>query len=209
VKNSVARSSETHVESPLVAVDAAILQPLRYGGEAQLTEGGAERVELTRAVEIGGYVENVQLVPLADNEAQCDGCHKIWLKSQADLVSYDGDRLCERCRAVFWTAAVLLESAITDEDIVIPTLVFARDAAPSKMYKDLTKEDGPIEECTSYTLAQIAMDGLGSSLLGPHQAYMGMDLIEVVDGVPLIQVHPYAVFAEEHPGTRSKHKALR
>lgn len=145
---------------------------------------------------------NTQHVPLDNNEAQCDGCHLIFLKSQADLVSHGGDWLCERCRSVLWAACVLFERDIIDEDIIIPTLVFARNAARSTMYKDLAKMDGPVEGCTPYVLAQIAFDGLGLSLLSTEQAYMGLELVKVVDGVPLVQVHPYAVLAENHPGTQ-------
>jgi hypothetical protein len=125
----------------------------------------------------------------------------ICLKSQADLVSHGGDWLCERCRAVFWVAVVLLERHITDEDIVIPTLAFARNAAGSAMYKDLAKMDGPVEGCIPHDLAEIAFDGTGLSLLSAEQAYMGLELVEVVDGVPLVRVHPYAVFAEKHFGS--------
>lgn len=147
-------------------------------------------------------MDNTQHVPLADDEAQCDGCLMIRLRSQADLANHGGDWLCERCRAVFWTAAVLFENGVTDEDIVIPTLVFARTAAESEMYKDLTKMNGPVEGCTPHALAEIAFDDSGLSLLSAEQAYMGLELVELVDGVPLVRVHPYAVFAEKHPGTQ-------
>ena len=51
------------------------------------------------------------------------------------------------------------------------------------MYKDLAKMDGPVEGCTPRALAEIAFDGAGLSLVSAEQAYMGLELVEVIDGV--------------------------
>ncbi len=139
-----------------------------------------------------------EYVPLAENEDQCDGCGMICIKSQADFVSHDGDQLCPACRAVFWTAAVLFDRGVTEEEVIIPTLVFARSAAGSEGYRDLAKAEGLVNGCAACGLAEIAS---GLSFLGEDQAYMGLELVEVVDGVPLVRVSPFVLLGEKHSGT--------
>lgn len=138
-------------------------------------------------------------VPLAENEDQCDGCHMLCLKSQADFATHGGDRLCATCRTVFWTAAVLFDQRVAEEDVIIPTLVFARNAAGSEAYRDLTKREGLVDGCTALSLAKTA---LGTTLLDEDQAYMGLELVKVVDGVPLVRAAPFSILAEDYCGTR-------
>jgi hypothetical protein len=52
---------------------------------------------------------------------RCDSCGQL-----ADaLCELEGDRLCDRCDAVFWTAQVLTKAGIADEAEIIATLAFA------------------------------------------------------------------------------------
>jgi hypothetical protein len=64
------------------------------------------------------------VTPAAHREAVCSGC----LKPSNKLTASSGDQLCEECKAVFFTAAVLLNEDITAEDTLIPTLIFAKIA---------------------------------------------------------------------------------
>ena len=78
----------------------------------------------------------VSVTPAAHNEAVCSGC----LKPSNKLTASFGDRLCEKCKAVFLTAAVLLNENITAEDTLIPTLVFAKIAGGSPEYAALVEK---------------------------------------------------------------------
>ena len=142
-----------------------------------------------------------QFVPLDNDEDQCDGCLMICLRSQADFASHDGDRLCRECRAVFWTAQILLDRGVIEEEVIIPTLVFARNAAGSQKYMDLTNLESPVDGPSARLLAEIALDAMGIVFLHDAQAYMGLELVEVADGVPLVRVRPYTMFAENYPAT--------
>jgi hypothetical protein len=51
---------------------------------------------------------------------RCDACG---LPSDS-LGELEGDRLCDRCDAVFWTAQMLQKSDVTDEAEIIATLAF-------------------------------------------------------------------------------------
>jgi hypothetical protein len=144
-------------------------------------------------------VTNGQYVALAEDEDQCDGCSMIFLKAQADLVAHRGDRLCPRCRVVFRTAVTLFEQSITEEDVIIPTLIFARDAGDSAAYKELAMMGDPDKKCTPLSLAEIMHDAMGRVLLRKDQAYMGLYFVDVVEGVPLVRVAPFTVVGEEHP----------
>src|SRR5215204_4782127 len=66
----------------------------------------------------------------------CDGC----LKPLRDLNPSAGYRICDKCKAVFLTAAVLLNEGITAEDTLIPTLVFAKIAGGSPEYSALVEK---------------------------------------------------------------------
>jgi hypothetical protein len=51
-------------------------------------------------------------------------CEACGLPSDS-LVELEGDRVCDRCDTVFWTAQVLQKSDVTDEVQIITTLAFA------------------------------------------------------------------------------------
>jgi hypothetical protein len=133
---------------------------------------------------------------------ECDGCRLPYLDFQTDFVTHSGDRLCRWCRAVFLTAAVLFERGIEQEDVVIPTLAFAKFAAGVPEYGDLVGMGGVGERPTQADLAKILLKAGMISPGGMERGYLGWDFVEAVEGVPLIRVLPYVVFAEEHAGTQ-------
>src|SRR5215210_6574507 len=135
-------------------------------------------------------------------EQECDGCRLPYLDFQTDFVKHSGDQLCRWCRAVLWTATVLFEQGIEQEDVVIPTLAFAKFAAGVPEYNDLVRTGGLGEQPTQADMARIL---LKAGMISPgemERGYLGWNFVEVVDGVPLIRVLPYVVFAEEHAGTQ-------
>ena len=58
----------------------------------------------------------------ADKELErCDSCNRF-----ADtLQDLDGDRVCDKCDAVFWTAEMLTKTGVTDEAEIVASLAFA------------------------------------------------------------------------------------
>jgi hypothetical protein len=139
-------------------------------------------------------------VPFEDEE--CDGCRTPFLTELADFVSHDGDQLCQWCRAVFWTATILFEQGIEQEDVVIPTLAFAKFAAGEPEYGDLVKTGGAGGRVTPTDLARILLAAGRISAGEMERGYLGWDFVKDVEGVPLIRVLPFTVFAEEHRDTR-------
>ena len=126
----------------------------------------------------------------------CGGC----LKPSDALTTSAGDRLCEGCKAVFLTAAVLLNEGIAEENVLIPTLVFAKIAAGSEDYKTLGKKGKPITGLDVTRLIHGAQGRPTKDL--EHEAYAGWELLQVVRGVPLLRVLPTAAKPELHPGTQ-------
>jgi hypothetical protein len=117
-----------------------------------------------------------------DNPDACNACQN----SSASADDND-DGLCTGCRNIFQAARVLLQSGITAEEELIPTLVFARIAgrAEDQHYKDHYRSGyGSAEE---------------SVLSGRHPA---LEVITFVDRVPVVRVKPFAVSAERHEGTQ-------
>ena len=144
---------------------------------------------------VGGYAERHE-------EQECDGCRLTYLEFQTDFLKHSGDQLCRWCRAVFWTATILFEQGIEEEDVLIPTLAFAKFAAGVPEYSDLVRTGGAGEKPTRADLARILLKAGMTSPGGMERGYLGWKLVEVVEGVPLIRVLPYVVFAEEHAGTQ-------
>jgi hypothetical protein len=135
-------------------------------------------------------------------EKECDGCRLPFLKFQTDFVNHAGDELCKWCRAVFWTATVLLEEGVEEEGVVIPTLAFAKFATGVPEYDDLVETGDGGEEPTRADLARMS---LRAGMISPgemERGYLGWNFERVVEGVPLIRVLPFVVFAEEHAGTQ-------
>ena len=116
------------------------------------------------------------------NPDACNAC-QITSKSADDR----DDGLCTGCRNVFQAARVLFQSGIIAEEELIPTLVFARIAgrAEDPHYKDHYRSGyEPAEE---------------SVLSGSHPA---LEITGFVDRVPVVQVKPFVLSAERHPGTQ-------
>ena len=135
-------------------------------------------------------------------ERECDGCRLPYLDFQTDFVTHSGDRLCRWCRAVFWAATVLFEQGIEQEDVLIPTLAFAKFAAGVPEYGDLARTGDARQGQTRMDLAKILLAAGMISPLEMQRGYLGWNFIGAVDGVPLIQVLPYVVFADMHAGTQ-------
>jgi hypothetical protein len=94
---------------------------------------------------------------------RCDACG---LPSDS-LHELEGDRLCDRCDAVFWTAQVLRKSDVTDEAEIIATLAFA---AHSK-YESLRDEKNRVTFSRNFT----------------HK-YPSFELVRFVEDVPVIRL---------------------
>jgi hypothetical protein len=131
---------------------------------------------------------------------ECDGCRLPFLDFQTDFVNHAGDRLCIWCRTVFWAATVLFEPEVGEEDVVIPTLAFAKYSAGIPEYNKLVAGEGGGGKPTPADLARVL---LGAAMISPgelERGYLGWDFVREVQGVPLIRVLPFTVFAEEHRG---------
>src|SRR5215217_8192364 len=84
----------------------------------------------------------------------CDGC----LKPLRDLNPSAGYRICDKCKAVFLVAAVLLNEGITAEDTLIPTLVFAKIAGGTPEHTALVEGGEPASGLEIAKLMQAADD---------------------------------------------------
>ena len=120
---------------------------------------------------------------LADqhNLDACNAC-----QNSSESAGDNADGLCTGCRNVFQAARVLFQSGITAEELLIPTLVFARIAgrAEDPRYKHHYRSGyEPAEE---------------SLMSGSHPA---LEVTKFVGRVPIVRVNPFAVSAERHPGT--------
>jgi hypothetical protein len=94
---------------------------------------------------------------------RCDACG-----SPSDsLGELEGDRLCDRCDAVFWTAQVLRKSDVTDEAEIIATLAFATHS----QYQNLRDERNRV------TFSRIFV----------HK-YPSFELVRFVEDVPVIRL---------------------
>jgi len=94
---------------------------------------------------------------------RCDACGLA-----ADSLSkLEGDRLCDRCDTVIWTAQMLRKSDVTDEDEIIATLAFA---AHSK-YESLRDEKNRVTFSRNFT----------------HK-YPSFELVRFVENMPVIRL---------------------
>jgi hypothetical protein len=127
----------------------------------------------------------------------CDGC----LKASLNLTNSTGDRICDKCKAVFLTAAVLLNEGITAEDTLIPTLVFAKSAGGSAAYATLVRERAP---ATGLDLVRLIREAQGrSTKFVETEGYAGWELVDVIRGVPILRVLPLAAVPKSFPGTQA------
>ncbi len=85
------------------------------------------------------------------------------LSPSNDLAKHAGDALCPRCKALFSAAIVLFDNGIIEKNEVIPTLVAA---------------------CTLTRPADLA------DLTQSGESYPGLELVKVIDGVPVIRILP-------------------
>ncbi len=114
----------------------------------------------------------------------CSACQRF----ATELVDEARDRLCERCRAVFWAARVLIKERITDERAIVPTLAFAAHArAPWTLVNEKVPEN------FTDVFAQ---------------TYKGFKLVRVVDGVPMLRQEPAVVEVERYAGTELPRRIL-
>jgi hypothetical protein len=146
----------------------------------------------------------------AHSEVACSGC----LKPSKELTSSSGDQLCEKCKAVFITAAVLLNEDITAEDTLIPTLVFAKIAGGSPEYAALVKEKEQASGLEIVRLMRAADDWPPQRSQTPEEyahtltdyvrthEYSGWEFVRVIRDVPILRVRPLALIPEMHPGTQ-------
>lgn len=131
---------------------------------------------------------------------ECGACRLPFLEFQTDFVNHAGDRLCQWCRAVFWTATVLIEEGIQDEETIFPTLAFAKYATGTPEYNDFI---GKTEDATGHDIAEVLLSAGRISTRTMERGYLGWDFVREVEGVPFIRVLPFTVFAEKHPGTQN------
>jgi hypothetical protein len=93
----------------------------------------------------------------------------------------NGDLLCKGCRAVFWTARVLLNEGISDEAEIVPTMVFAAEfgepwALRDKEYAERFAEGFP-------------------------RKHGHLEIIRLVDGVPVLREKTAGVNVIRYAGT--------
>jgi hypothetical protein len=95
-----------------------------------------------------------------------------------------------------------LEQDVKEENVVIPTLVFAKYAAGTSEYSSLAAPGSTRKKPTSADLAKILLAAGMTSPGEMERGYLGWDFLRELDGVPLIRVRPFTVFAEDHAETK-------
>jgi hypothetical protein len=168
---------DTSPEELLQAIQEALTNnprladmPVEEIARQLVLEGHLEQVPPLKLVE--DALDSAELLPyFVEDEPRpvnmelerCDACGLL-----ADsLVELEGDRLCDRCDAVFWAAQVLRKSDVTDEVEIIATLAFA---AHSK-YESLRDEKNRVTFSRNFT----------------HR-YPSFELIRFVEDVPVIRL---------------------
>jgi len=117
----------------------------------------------------------------SDELETCTACRRL----ATELVDEAGDRLCERCRAVFRAARALLKERVTDEMEIVPTLAFAAHAGARWAWVN--------EKLPEY-FREVWPEAFA-------QTYKGFKLTEVVDGVPMLRQELAVVEVERYVGT--------
>jgi hypothetical protein len=123
-------------------------------------------------------------VPEVSEPEPCDAC---CLPAET-LFNHGGDRLCESCRALFWTAQVLFDSEVTDEAEIISTLAFA--AHTGRLW-NLTDEGRREEFMQEFS-----------------RRYRRFELTKVVEGVPLLRLRSVAVTVVRHTDSELPRKIV-
>ena len=134
-----------------------------------------------RCVQEGCHPEDEPKSPNAGLESpeleMCSACRRL----ATDLASEARDRLCGRCRAVFWAARVLFKECVTDEREIVPTLAFAARAG------------------ALWTLANEKLPEYFTEVFA--QTYKSFKVVRVVEGVPVLRQEPAVVEVERNAGT--------
>ena len=117
----------------------------------------------------------------SDELETCTACRRL----ATELVDEAGDRLCERCRAVFRAARALLKERVTDEMEIVPTLAFAAHAGARWAWVN--------EKLPEY-FREVWPEAFA-------QTYKGFKLTGVVDGVPMLRQELAVVEVERYVGT--------
>jgi hypothetical protein len=107
----------------------------------------------------------------------CDACQT----PAEGLTTHVGDRLCDRCKALFLAAEILFEEQISEESEVIPTMA-------SAWYRG--RADSAIEESWALEYAK-----------GLAQFYRGLGLVGVVAGLPILRIEPTVVWPVRYDAT--------
>jgi hypothetical protein len=106
----------------------------------------------------------------------CDACQT----PAEGMTTHVGDRLCDRCKALFLAAEILFEEQISEESEVIPTMA-------SAWYRG--RADSAIEESWALEYAK-----------GLAQFYRGLGLVGVVAGLPILRIEPTVVWPVRYDG---------
>jgi hypothetical protein len=116
--------------------------------------------------------------PKADAELDtCDACD---LPSDS-LVELEGDRVCDRCDAVFWTAQMLQKSDVTDEAEIIATLAFISQ----NKYENLRDEKNRVTFSQNF-----------------DQKYPSFELIRFVEDIPVIRLRKAVAEVVRYKGSK-------
>lgn len=106
----------------------------------------------------------------------CDACQT----PAEEMTAHVGDRLCDRCKALFLAAEILFEEQISEESEVIPTMA-------SAWYRG--RADSSNEESWALEYAK-----------GLAQFYRGLGLVGVVAGLPILRIEPTVVWPVRYDG---------
>ncbi len=112
----------------------------------------------------------------------CEACSQATERGK-----YLGDRLCDRCTMVMWTAQALLDNDYDSPQHIIPTIVFGA----------ISVDDVRLEEL-SEALATIEWGSERGRRLRSrfHELFKYADVWALVDGVPIIRQDPIQVVYE-------------
>jgi hypothetical protein len=108
---------------------------------------------------------------------RCDACGL-----PSDLLGeLEGDRLCDRCDAVFWTAQMLQKSDVTDEAEIIATLAFISQ----NKYENLRDEKNRATFSQNFA-----------------QKYPSFELIRFVEDIPVIRLRKAVAEVVRYKGSK-------
>jgi hypothetical protein len=113
---------------------------------------------------------------------RCDACGLPSGDLPSDsLVELEGDRVCDRCDAVFWTAQMLQKSDDTDEAEIIATLAFISQ----NKYENLRDEKNRATFSQNF-----------------DQKYPSFELIRFVEDIPVIRLRKAVAEVVRYKGSK-------